>query len=352
MVNVVSMDARLVDRENEALWARRMSATSMSPSPRSVRLVEKNGVNIRWVASGGDACAVVGDIECVGLEIDVNKPVRLAADTLDRVLDNVGHYPLDQHGVELHYACFGGGVELNGDVVGCEVAQRGEHGVKEPVEVGGFRLRGREFYYGGVAAHKFGEVEAAGGGTVEHGGDVGIGLVHEPEGVEHADHASHGVVDLMANGAHDFVEHLLLGFENLFGHQLYEVEAAAETGVHEPESGASAHLRAVGADGDDLIIGHGVEPGFQAGINELMICFVGTDDFVVEIAYRYPHGRCFDEQRHEVSLLLLPEPFGLHGVHETVEQVHHFVGVALPCVAQTAAEILLAQEVDTVVDRH
>ena len=40
-----------VDREKRALWARRMSAMSISPRPRSGRLVEKKGVKSFSAAS-------------------------------------------------------------------------------------------------------------------------------------------------------------------------------------------------------------------------------------------------------------------------------------------------------------
>ncbi len=79
ILNVVRRLAESLVSVNVALWERRMSATSMSPRPRSGRLVEKNGVKSRRaLASLIPAPLSMISMPCVSVRI-VIRPEGLEA---------------------------------------------------------------------------------------------------------------------------------------------------------------------------------------------------------------------------------------------------------------------------------
>ena len=69
--------------------------------------------------------------------------------------------------------------------------------------------------------------------------------------------------------------------------------------------------------------------------------------FIVHCQDNNPHWRCLNQQIQEVILLAHAQPFILELLHHTIKDVHNAVCFVLPYPAETATEILLAQQLHT-----
>ncbi len=68
----------------------------------------------------------------------------------------------------------------------------------------------------------------------------------------------------------------------------------------------------------------------------------------VGVEYHYSHRRNGNEQVEKVILLAYAQPLGFQPVHHGVEHVHDSVGLGLPDLGESAAEILCAYQIHTV----